>query len=86
MGWRKEVDIVDWVKQYADRRYGVNDKLRLVWNLLINSVYSPAQGGGSRVISYEPRLNQYDRPDYLDIVGEAVRLYLEVDETPMNNA
>lgn len=78
MGWRKEVNIVDWVKQYADRRYGVNEKLRLVWNLLINSVYSPAQGGGSGVISYEPRLNNRSRPDYLDIVGEAIRLFIEV--------
>lgn len=78
MGWRKEVDIVDWVKQYADRRYGVNEKLRLVWNLLINSVYSPEEGGGSGAMAYEPRLTQDDRPDYLDIVGEAVRLYLEV--------
>ena len=78
MGWRKEVNIVDWVNQYADRRYGENDKLRLVWDLLINSVYSPEQGGGSGVMAYEPRLSQYNRPDYIDIVGEAVRLYLEV--------
>lgn len=69
---------MDWVKQYADRRYGVNEKLRLVWNLLINSVYSPAQGGGRSVISYEPRLNNRSRPDYLDIVGETIRLFIEV--------
>ena len=47
-------------------------------NLLINSVYSPAQGGGSSAMAYEPRLNQGDRADYIDIVGQAVRLYLEV--------
>ena len=80
MGWRDKMDIVDWVNQYSDRRYGENKKLHLVWDLLINSVYSPEQGGGSGAMAHEPRLNQYDRPDYIDIVGEAVRLYLEVSD------
>lgn len=78
MGWRKEVELNNWVKDYANRRYGQNDQFELVWNLLINSVYSPAQGGGSSAMAYEPRLNQGDRADYIDIVGQAVRLYLEV--------
>ena len=78
MGWRKEVELNDWVKDYANRRYGQNDQFELVWNLLINSVYSPAQGGGSSAMAYEPHLKQGDRADHIDIVGQAVRLYLEV--------
>ncbi|KAK8830825.1 hypothetical protein WA577_003530, partial [Blastocystis sp. JDR] len=75
MGWRKEMDVFDWVEHYSDWRYGKNAKLRLAWRQLMDTVYSPSQGGGHSVMAYEPRLNQRSRPTYIDVSLESLRLY-----------
>ena len=80
MGWKKEMDVFDWVEHYSDWRYGKNEKLRLAWRSLMDTIYSPAQGGSHSVMAYEPRLNQRGRPTYIDVSLEALRLYQEASK------
>ena len=80
MGWKKEMDVFDWVEHYSDWRYGKNEKLRLAWRSLMDTIYSPAPGGGPAVKAYEPRLNQRGRPTYIDVSLEALRLYQEASK------
>lgn len=87
MGWRESIDVDEWILRFSDRRYGFNTDLRLAWQMLVDSVFSPAQGGGSHVVAYEPRLNQRAQPDYIDVISETMRLYLkaakEMEITPV---
>lgn len=81
------MNIDEWILRFSDRRYGFNKDLRLAWQMLVDSVFSPAQGGGSHVVAYEPNLNQRAQADYLDVFSESMRLYLkaarEMDITPV---
>ena len=77
MGWRESVDIREWIQRFSDRRYGYNEHLRLGWQMLVESAYSPEGGSASNVVSYEPRLNQRARASSLDAFGAIMELYLK---------
>ena len=77
MGWRKSVDISEWILRFSDRRYGYNENLRRGWQMLVDSAYSPEGGSASNVVSYEPRLNQRGRASSLDAFGAIMELYLK---------
>lgn len=77
MGWRTSVDVNEWILRFSDRRYGYNENLRLGWQMLLDSAYSPEGGSASNVVAYEPRLNQRGRASSLDAFGSIMELYLK---------
>jgi len=59
--WRNNnIDTKDWLKDYAERRYGKsNTQINDAWGLLLNSVYgaTPHRGGPCSIICGRPALN-----------------------------
>jgi alpha-N-acetylglucosaminidase len=59
--WRNSnIDTKDWLKDYAERRYGKsNAQINDAWDLLLNSVYGtkPHRGGPCSIICGRPALN-----------------------------
>ena len=46
MAWRKNVDLSEWIHQYAIRRYGVDDPiLNKVWAQLLPYIYHQRRHG-----------------------------------------
>lgn len=54
--WRSDIDPVQWIDNWADRRYGnKNDDVRAAWNILLQKVYgSPAHLGQGTLTNARP--------------------------------
>jgi len=57
---KEEVDIEEWLNQYADRRYGkTSEKARQAWKFLLEAPYRPGTNGteSSSIIAARPAVN-----------------------------